>query len=94
MVNDYYNKKSELKKMDQTEHIESIAGDYIAVLALEDGVTIIGLTRGRDTRFHHTEKLDQGEVMIFQFTEHTSAMKIRGKAEVFTKHGVIKTGKE
>lgn len=80
--------------MDQVEHYESITGDYVAVRALEDGVTIIGLTRGRDTRFHHTEKLDQGEVMIFQFTEHTSAMKIRGKAEVLTKHGLIKTGKE
>lgn len=80
--------------MDQVEHYEAINGDYIAVRALEDGVTIIGLTRGRDTKFHHTEKLDQGEVMIFQFTEHTSAMKIRGKAEVYTKHGTIITGKE
>ncbi|NLW48019.1 MAG: trp RNA-binding attenuation protein MtrB [Firmicutes bacterium] len=80
--------------MEQVEHNGSIIGDYIVVRALEDGVTIIGLTRGRDTRFHHTEKLDQGEVMIFQFTEHTSAMKIRGKAEVFTKHGAVKTGKE
>lgn len=80
--------------MDQLEHYEAINGDYIVVRALEDGVTIIGLTRGRDTKFHHTEKLDQGEVMIFQFTEHTSAMKIRGKAEVYTKHGTIITGKE
>lgn len=81
--------------MDQVEqHYESITGDYIAVRALEDGVTIIGLTRGKDTKFNHTEKLDRGEVMIFQFTEHTSAMKIRGKAEVFTKHGIIQTGKE
>ncbi len=80
--------------MDQVEHYEPISGDYIVVRALEDGVTIIGLTRGRDTKFHHTEKLDRGEVMIFQFTEHTSAMKIRGKAEVFTKHGTITTGKE
>ena len=81
--------------MEQLEqHYESISGDYVSVLALEDGVTIIGLTRGKDTKFNHTEKLDRGEVMIFQFTEHTSAMKIRGKAEVHTKHGIIKTGKE
>lgn len=79
---------------DHIEHCEAICGDYVAVRALEDGVTIIGLTRGKDTKFHHTEKLDRGEVMLFQFTEHTSAMKIRGKAEVYTKHGVIKTGKE
>lgn len=66
--------------------------DYIVVKALEDGVTIIGLTRGKDTRFHHTEKLDAGEVMVAQFTEHTSAVKIRGKAQVWTKHGQVATG--
>lgn len=81
--------------MDQTEHVvEEISGDYLAVRALEDGVTIIGLTRGKDTRFHHTEKLDRGEVMLFQFTEHTSAMKIRGRSEIFTKHGLIRSGKD
>lgn len=63
--------------------------DYIIVKALENGVTIIGLTRGKDTKFHHTEKLDKGEVMILQFTEHTSAMKIRGKAEIIHKYGAV-----
>jgi transcription attenuation protein (tryptophan RNA-binding attenuator protein) len=58
--------------------------DFIMVKALEDGVTIIGLTRGASTKFHHTEKLDKGEILIAQFTEHTSAIKIRGKARVFT----------
>lgn len=66
--------------------------DYVAVLAKEDGVTIIGLTRGKDTRFHHTEKIDCGEVYIAQFTENTSAIKVRGKAVVYTKHGQIETG--
>ena len=65
---------------------------YIMVQALEDGVTIIGLTRGQATKFHHTEKLDQGEVMLAQFTEHTSAIKIRGKAKIFTKLGVVESG--
>ena len=65
--------------------------DYIAIKALENGVTIIGLTRGRDTKFHHTEKLDAGEVYIAQFTEITSAIKIKGKAEVYTKHGMLTT---
>ncbi|MGS0763599.1 trp RNA-binding attenuation protein MtrB [Syntrophomonas curvata] len=64
--------------------------DYIVIKAQENGVTIIGLTRGKDTRFHHTEKLDRGEVMVLQFTEHTSAMKIRGHAEVYTRFGMIK----
>ncbi|MEW6171666.1 MAG: trp RNA-binding attenuation protein MtrB [Bacillota bacterium] len=68
-----------------------ILADYIVIKAMENGVTIMGLTRGKDTRFHHTEKLDKGELMIAQFTEHTSAIKIRGKAEVLTKHGSIRT---
>lgn len=63
--------------------------DYIVIKAKENGVQVIGLTRGRDTRFHHTEKLDKGEVLIAQFTENTSAVKIRGKAEVQTKHGNV-----
>ncbi len=65
--------------------------DYIVIKALEKGVNIIGLTRGRDTRFHHTEILDEGEIYIAQFTEMTSAMKIKGKAILYTKHGEIKT---
>ena len=67
--------------------------DYIIVKALEDGVNIIGMTRGRDTKFHHTEKLDGGEVMIAQFTENTSAIKIRGRAEIITAYGVVNSGK-
>ena len=65
--------------------------NYIMVQALENGVTIIGLTRGYNTKFHHTEKLDKGEILIAQFTEHTSAIKIRGKAKVFTKLGVVES---
>lgn len=70
-----------------TEQI--VQGEYVVIKALEDGVTIIGLTRGKDTRFHHSEKLDMGEVVIAQFTEHTSAMKIRGKAQILTKFGGV-----
>ncbi|MDI6631816.1 MAG: trp RNA-binding attenuation protein MtrB [Bacillota bacterium] len=70
---------------------EWIMADYIVVKALENGVTIMGLTRGKDTKFHHTEKLDKGEIMVAQFTEHTSAIKIRGRAELLTKHGRIRT---
>ena len=65
--------------------------DYIIIKALENGVTIIGLTRGKETKFHHTEKLDKGEVMIAQFTEHTSAIKVRGKAEILTRFGLVTT---
>ncbi|MFN7252196.1 MAG: trp RNA-binding attenuation protein MtrB [Anaerobacillus sp.] len=65
--------------------------DFIVIKAKENGVNVIGLTRGSDTRFHHSEKLDKGEVMIAQFTEHTSAVKIRGKAIIQTKHGEVET---
>lgn len=68
------------------------SSEYIVIKALENGVTIIGLTRGRDTKFHHTEKLDAGEVYIAQFTEITSAVKIKGKAEILTKHGRLVSG--
>ncbi len=68
-------------------------GDYVTIVAEEDGVTIIGLTRGRDTKFHHTEKLDKGEAYIAQFTEVTSAIKIRGRAKLYTKMGIVEVGK-
>lgn len=66
-------------------------GDYFVIKAEENGVNVIGLTRGKDTRFHHSEKLDRGEVMIAQFTEHTSAVKVRGKAKIITPFGTIQT---
>ncbi|WP_067933620.1 trp RNA-binding attenuation protein MtrB [Alicyclobacillus kakegawensis] len=71
-----------------------VLGDYFVIQALENGVQVMGLTRGPETKFHHTEKLDRGEVMVVQFTEHTSAMKIRGKALVYTKHGKVAVGGE
>jgi len=72
--------------------MDNIRAEYVVVKALEDGVTIIGLTRGKETKFNHTEKLDKGEILVAQFTEHTSAIKIRGKAEVLTKHGSVSSG--
>ena len=33
---------------------DNAASDYIAILANEDGVNIIGLTRGKDHQIHHT----------------------------------------
>ncbi len=70
---------------------DGVQAEYVAIKALENGVTLIGLTRGRDTRLSHTEKLDKGEVMLAQFTENTSAMKIRGKAIIYTRFGCIET---
>ena len=66
-----------------------IKTDFFVIKALEDGVNVIGLTRGTDTKFHHTEKLDKNEIMIAQFTEHTSAVKIRGKSVIQTSNGEI-----
>ena len=76
----------------RTGDTEKAIGEYIVVKALENGVNLIGMTRGRDTRLLHTEKLDRGEVIIAQFTENTSAMKIRGKARVYTAFGTIESG--
>lgn len=70
----------------------TVTGEYVVIKALNNGVTIIGLTRGKDTKFHHSEKLDEGEIMIAQFTEHTSAIKIRGRVELLTRHGRISSG--
>ena len=66
--------------------------DYLCIKALEDGVNIIGMTRGQSTKLLHTEKLDKGEVMIAQFTENTSAIKIRGRAEILTRYGKLTSG--
>jgi transcription attenuation protein (tryptophan RNA-binding attenuator protein) len=66
-------------------------GEYVVIKANEDGVNVIGLTRGSDTRFHHSEKLDRGEVLIAQFTEHTSAIKVRGNATIYTSYGEVES---
>jgi len=71
--------------------MDTSMAEFVVIKAKEQGVTVIGLTRGRDTKFHHTEKLDKGEVLIAQFTEHTSAIKVRGKATILTKFGTIET---
>ena len=70
----------------------SLSQEYVVVRAEENGVIIFGLTRGKDTRLSHSEKLDAGEVMLLQFTQHVSAVKIRGKASIYTKHGMVQSG--
>jgi transcription attenuation protein (tryptophan RNA-binding attenuator protein) len=65
--------------------------EYVVIKANDDGVSVIGLTRGSDTKFHHSEKLDKGEVLIAQFTEHTSAIKIRGNAKILTQLGEVES---
>ena len=67
------------------------SSDFVVIKAVDDGVNVIGLTRGSDTKFHHSEKLDKGEVLIAQFTEHTSAIKIRGNAKIMTQFGEIES---
>jgi transcription attenuation protein (tryptophan RNA-binding attenuator protein) len=70
----------------------SSGGRYIVVKALEDGVIVMGLTRGRDTRSHHSERLDAGEVLVAQFTELTAVIKVRGRAEILTEVGKLQSG--
>ena len=75
-----------------TDDEEGATGRYIVVKALEDGVVIMGLTRGKDTRSHHSERLDAGEVLVAQFTDMTAAIKIRGRAEIMTDVGKVDSG--
>jgi len=75
-----------------SEEEDASAGRYVVVKALEDGVTIMGLTRGKDTKSHHAERLDAGEVLVAQFTELTAAIKIRGRAEILTDVGRLVSG--
>lgn len=79
---------------EQRKRFISEEGDYIAIKSLSKGCQIIGMTRGNDTRIHHTENLDKGEVAIIQFTDKTSAIKVKGNAEIYTKFGIIKSTKE
>lgn len=72
----------------------TLSADFVAVKALENGVTVIGLTRGVENKFLHTEKLDNGEVWISQFTDNISAIKIRGKAKILTRYGELESGAE
>ena len=65
----------------------------IIIKALEDGVSIIGLTRGEATKFHHIEKMDKGDVLIVEFTEFTAAIKVKGKAEIICSSGETVSGK-
>jgi len=69
-----------------------VGARYVVVKALEDGVIIMGLTRGRDTRSHHSERLDAGEVLVAQFTDLTAAIKVRGRAEILTDVGKLNSG--
>lgn len=70
------------------------AEEFIVVKAKENGVNVIGMTRGRDTKLHHTERLSAGDVLVAQFTENTSAIKVSGRATVLTKHGRVEAGEE
>lgn len=79
-------------RLEMAENSDWRLADFIGIKALENGVTIIGLTRGKETKISHTEKLDAGQVMFAQFTENVSAIKIEGKAEIYTKFGKITSG--
>lgn len=85
--------KEESEVRAEEKETPSVMADFVVVKAMENGVSVIGLTRGQETRFAHSEKLDEGEVWISQFTEYTSAIKVRGKAEILTAHGRIMSGR-
>ena len=66
-------------------------GGGFAVRALADGVCVIGISRGQVSKLQHTEHLERGEVMVAEFTESISAVKIRGRAEILTPYGAFVT---
>lgn len=68
--------------------------EYIVIKALSSNVQVIGFTRGNETKPLHTEMLDSGEVLIVQFTDNTSVMKIRGNAEITTQYGTVRSEKK
>ena len=68
--------------------------EYVVIKALENGVNVIGMTRGKDTRLQHTEKLTSGDVLLAQFTDNISAIKISRRARILTKHGEVFSGDE
>ena len=72
---------------------ENTQSEYIVVQADSANVQVVGLTRGSDTKPHHTEALDKGEVLVMQFTDKTSLIKIKGNAKIYTKFGVIESKK-
>jgi len=74
--------------------MEKPTPDYVVIKALASGVQIMGLTRGSETRSHHSELLDAGEVLVAQFTDNTSAIKIKGNAEIYTPYGVVVSEKK
>jgi transcription attenuation protein (tryptophan RNA-binding attenuator protein) len=78
--------------MEKPEAEHDWTARYVVVKALEDGVVIMGLTRGSDTRSHHSERLDAGQVLIAQFTSMTAAIKVRGRAQILTDVGPIESG--
>lgn len=43
---------------------ENNGSEYIAVKAQTSGVQVIGMTRGSDTRPHHTEQLDNAKFLL------------------------------
>lgn len=72
---------------------DNINSEYVVVKANANNVQVVGMTRGESTKPHHTENLEQGEVLIVQFTDKTSAIKIKGNAQVYTKFGTIASEK-
>ncbi len=66
--------------------------EYVVIKANESGVNVIGMTRGKETKLQHTERLSKGDVLVAQFTDNVSAIKISGKATVLTKYGSVEAG--
>lgn len=71
--------------------IGGIPGGTIVIKALEDGVCVISFSGG-ESAFHQMEKLNCGEVYFAQLSNQTQALKVSGKARVYSSYGVVDAG--
>ena len=73
------------------KELDKILGDYVVIKAEEDGVALLVLQEA-EIRDFIIQKSWIRVVVIAQFTENTSAIKIRGKAKILCRHGEISSG--
>jgi transcription attenuation protein (tryptophan RNA-binding attenuator protein) len=71
--------------------MEKITHEFVVIKAAAGGAQMMGLTRGTETKSHHVEMLDEGEVLVAQFTDNTSIIKVKGNAEIYTPYGIVKS---
>ncbi len=62
----------------------------LTIKALEDGVSVI-FTSQENSPCLPTQRLDRGEVLIIASPDKGDGIRVRGHAEVYTPHHVLKS---